>query len=139
MPKLSQQTLEKMFPCPVCGERKRTRQGLSGHIQYKHPPADKQKKQSPLDLTGDTVTSFSDFRDNALTSGFGMEMLEMEEIWKSWQQITTLFKNSNVPYNNSDYKNYLIISLTQMKANQRLYDRLLLELADVIIRMAGYK
>lgn len=36
MPKLSEHTLEKMFPCPYCEEFLRTRQGLSGHIQWKH-------------------------------------------------------------------------------------------------------
>ena len=36
MPKLSQDTLAKRFTCHYCGESLRTRQGLFGHIQFKH-------------------------------------------------------------------------------------------------------
>ena len=36
MPKLSQDALSKMFQCEYCGDLLRTRQGLSGHIQFKH-------------------------------------------------------------------------------------------------------
>ncbi|MDP2719281.1 MAG: hypothetical protein Q8P44_05575, partial [Dehalococcoidia bacterium] len=36
MPKLSQATLEKRFQCGYCAKTLRSRQGLSGHIQFKH-------------------------------------------------------------------------------------------------------
>ena len=36
MPTLSQKTLDKMFECPYCEKLFRTRNGLSGHIQFKH-------------------------------------------------------------------------------------------------------
>ena len=36
MPKLSQDSLKKRFSCQYCDKSFRTRQGLSGHIQFKH-------------------------------------------------------------------------------------------------------
>lgn len=36
MPKLKEDSLKKRFTCQYCGKSFPTRQGLSGHIQFKH-------------------------------------------------------------------------------------------------------
>ena len=54
MPKLTQASLEKRFTCVVCGKSVRSRQGLSGHIQFKHnatmsPPKTAPSRPSSVD------------------------------------------------------------------------------------------
>ena len=126
MPRLSQSTLEKRFQCPHCGETFRTRQGLSGHIQWKHfmgtGAEENDDKQSFLDPIAVQV--------RAEIMGFNKkEIGEMMHILVRWKAIVALVENEHITFNNADYKNYLIVSLAQMRANTRLHQELVSELA----------
>jgi hypothetical protein len=128
MPKLSQQTLEKRFKCPHCGESIRSRQGLSGHIQFKHKPGIPAKKESYEERYLRLGEKIVKFKGHASVAGFNEE--EASEIFLYWERIKTLFELEQITVNNSDFKNYLIVSLAQMRANQRLYKALVADLAD---------
>ena len=128
MPKLSQQTLEKRFKCPFCGESIRSRQGLSGHIQFKHKPVVPAKKESYEEKYLRLGEKSVKFKGYASVVGFNEE--EALEIFLSWERIQTLFELEQITVNNSDFKNYLIVSLALMQANRRLYKAVVTDLAN---------
>jgi hypothetical protein len=121
MPKLSQHTLEKMFKCQICGELLRTRQGLSGHIQWKHNAG---KSQPPIDY--DVI--------NALTKEwekYGKIMLlpdaqirAQENILKNWPIVHVFCKYLKIKLNNTDFKNYILASFARMYECEELEERL---------------
>ncbi|MBN1367369.1 MAG: C2H2-type zinc finger protein [Dehalococcoidales bacterium] len=108
MPKLSNKTLENMFPCPHCAKHFRTRQGLSGHIQFKH-------KQQKNNSTNELMNEIEEMNDIVKT----MVMLKVPQaeinsvilINKRWLEIKALCRYFNITPNNQDYKNYVIFSL----------------------------
>ena len=69
MPKLSKQTLEKRFSCSHCGQTFRTRQGLSGHIQFKHPSEAPAEENSYMQAVLDVFK----FKQRAEIAGFNKE------------------------------------------------------------------
>lgn len=133
MPKLSQQTLEKRFLCSTCGQTFRTRQGLSGHVQYKHSENTK-IKVTAANLFIEAI----EFKKNALTAGFNKsDVDQMLQLWQQWKQITIMLKENNVQVSNTDFKSYLIGYLAQRKANEQLHNQLLQELSELIVRMGN--
>jgi hypothetical protein len=130
MPKLSQDSLNKRFACQYCGGTFRTRQGLSGHIQFKHKSKDKAENKSFLEQAAKMVSDSSDFKKHVLSAGYYEEdMQQMQQIFIIWQHIKILFKEEHLTLNNTDYKNYLIVSLALMQANQQLHQELTKNLA----------
>jgi uncharacterized C2H2 Zn-finger protein len=130
MPKLTQQTLEKRFPCPHCGETFRTRQGLSGHIQFKHPTGTGEETKSNAQLISDMAR----YKTRLELGGFSHEdVSELIHIRASWDYIETLMHaapgGKNIKVGAADFKTYLIVAYAQMLANRRLIDRLNKDLA----------
>lgn len=121
MPKLSEQTLEKRFKCPHCKETLRTRQGLSGHIQFKHPsgtPAEENRNDKVIRET-------SDFIADARIAGFNeKEIYEMGQILVYWMRIKAVVEGKYTKLNDNDLKISLITTLAQIHANHMLFDRI---------------
>lgn len=129
MPKLSQQTLEKRFPCPHCGKTFRTRQGLSGHIQYKHPSGAPAEDNDYINA----VLYTNKFKLGAEVAGFDKEEIsEMVKILAFWHLLKALVEDERTKLNDADFKTYLIVSLSQMKANQLLFNKLQKPLVESI-------
>lgn len=151
MPKLSQRTLEKRFHCPHCSATFRTRQGLSGHIQFKHSagtveainsPEDwiteipRYYKRSPDDWKSDTAMYKSMLEKAGLNK---VEVSEITEILKGWPYIENLVEatliHQNVKISGADFKTYMIVALAQMLANRRLTNQLNKDLSEAISKM----
>ena len=121
MPKLSQQTLDKMFSCPHCGEKIRTRQGLSGHIQFKHKLGT--LKEEPPYVNEVLQAKELKLRAIMLQSS-KEEISELSEILSFWYHLKAIVQDDNIKLNNTDYKTYMIVAMAQMKANRLLYQKL---------------
>ncbi len=129
MPRLSQQTLEKRFLCTHYAKTFRTRQGLSGHIQYKHPSGAPANDNSYVQAVLDAFK----FKQTAEIAGFNKE--DISQIWQivaRWEPIKGLFENEHTKFNDTDLKTYLIVSLARMQANQQLFDKLQQQLGTAI-------
>jgi septum formation topological specificity factor MinE len=132
MPKLSQDTLEKRFPCSTCGKSFRTRQGLSGHVQYKHS-----KGVSPKKITAEEALQVGlHMIESAATAGFSPDQrLELQPIFVFCERIKIFLENEHMTFSKTDAKNCLIISLAQMHANQMLVDQIQREIGKVINKL----
>ena len=60
---------------------------------------------------------------------------EMKQIYAFWNYIIALVENEHIKFNNNDYKNYMIVSLAQMQANQRLMKKLNKKLDSTIVQL----
>jgi len=133
MPKLSEQTIKKRFPCPHCGETFRTRQGLSGHIQFKHPSGTSEETNSSIEWILDVAKYKSLLQLGKFSNE---EVSELTQILGDWGYIERLIglapgvKNTKV--GGADFRTYLIVAYAQMLANQRLIDRLNKNLTEAI-------
>jgi ssDNA-binding Zn-finger/Zn-ribbon topoisomerase 1 len=129
MPKLSNKTLEKMFICPNCGRPLRTRQGLSGHIQFKHQAL----KPTSSSISIDEVTDIQELH-------LAMEVAGMPQFWAEsvplilsrWPSIRIMCDILKLTTNNQDYKNYIISSLARMYENDNFKTELLDELSKLL-------
>ena len=129
MPKLSQKTLEKRFLCKHCQQTFRTRQGLSGHIQYKHKLKPKEDENPYLEMIIDAFK----FRQRSEIAGFNKEQIsEMAQILAYWYVIKGQVEDEHIKLNNSDLKTYLIVSMVQMRSNQWLYRKLATDLSEAM-------
>ena len=110
MPKLSKKTLEKMFVCPTCGEPFRTRQGLSGHRQFKH----KEQQPSEDKLINDLIkmgTLAVVMKKLEFTQTEINLLIPIVQRWLKIKAICTIFE---ITPNKQDYKDYLLRSLTEI-------------------------
>jgi hypothetical protein len=124
MPKLSNKTLEKMFICPNCGKPFRTRQGLSGHIQFKHKV---QKPPASNDIY-DSIRDVQKVEIDMEVAGFTKsEIVPYRQILLSWRSIQKMCEYLKITMNNQDYKTYIISSLARMDQNEDLKKELLAE------------
>jgi hypothetical protein len=134
MPKLSNKTLDKMFICPNCGKPLRTRQGLSGHIQFKHKSELPAEEESFVEKYLGLRDKSLKFKSHASVAGFNEEEIsKMLSIFLSWERIKTFFKLEQINISSLDFKNYLIMSLAEMQANQHLYRTLATDLSNAMV------
>ena len=125
MPKLSEQTIKKRFPCPHCGETFRTRQGLSGHIQFKHHAGTTEETGSPAEWFLDIAMYKKVLQSGEFSTE---EVSELTQILADWGYIKLLIGLApgleNTKVGGADFKAYLIMAYAQMLANRRLKGRL---------------
>ena len=111
MPKLSKNSLEKRFACQHCGKSLRTRQGLSGHIQFKHGDG-----QKSLEVDGSTVPSkvkeIAMFGAAWKLPSSGVKARQI--ILANWLEVQALCKFLNIKLSPQDFKNYFIVRLAQI-------------------------
>jgi len=117
MPELTKNSLEKRFTCHYCGKSIRTRQGLSGHIQFKH--GTKQKHQKPdLTLTVPKAVDLKLWREGLNLSKSTFDAAVDTVIW--WDIVRLFCEVFDIELNQQDLKNYLITSLVQIHQNEQL-------------------
>ncbi len=117
--------LYKGFTCPHSGKALRTRQGLSGHIQFIHEITGqkKSKKEVKFEITmngiSDTLTVWtlgskpSKFEYNAV-----VDMI----LW--WMNVKLLVEGFGLELNEQDLHNYIITSLANIRQNSQLLKQL---------------
>ena len=116
MPKLSENSLQKRFQCDYCGDTFRTRQGLSGHIQFKHHAVYGPGNKTPEIAMGLTqlLIEFSE-RDRSIWRGVShLPQSTTEDILKlldNWKQVLTLFYVLKIELTKEDFKTYLLAGL----------------------------
>jgi len=125
MPKLSAKALEKRFKCDYCGETVRTRQGLSGHIQFKHQahykPVTKTTAHKPAakDTKINKVidTSFISSKQkyiilwrkiNGLTKSTNDDIVKL---FVMWGIVRSFFNTLDIELTEQDFKTYLLAGL----------------------------
>ncbi len=116
MPKLSKETLEKRFQCDYCGETFRTRQGLSGHIQFKHQtlysPITKPTKNTNVNDNYFLLSKKTEcnlwITSNGLTKSTSDTILTL---LANWLTVRRFFKTLDVELTEQDFKTYLLAGL----------------------------
>ena len=133
MPRLTQKTLDKMFPCEYCGKKLRTRQGLAGHVQWVHSirtpgmePMGTEDEEKPDKLVEAVILRRINSESQVLTQAEYMDMVEMRA---DWHFIKHHMQKWNIKLNKADYKNYLLVAMAVMYGNQRLINKLNKELS----------
>ncbi len=116
MPKLSEKTLEKRFHCDYCGETFRTRQGLSGHIQFKHQtPYISVAKNTKVTKNIDTdYISFKQTKIKTWRIGNGLTKSTSDTMVKllvNWGNARSFIKVLDIEITEQDFKTYLLAGL----------------------------
>ena len=109
MPKLSQDSLEKRFTCVHCGATLRTRQGLSGHLQFKHATG-REASQADFEFI------LSKINDLTLLASAGMSAKEVRNrqlILARWVQLGLFCESLGINLDSKDFKNYIVASFIQ--------------------------
>ena len=118
MPKLSAEALAKRFECPYCEKTLRTRQGLSGHIQFKHGSGQQSTEMDAAWLVRQV---------SKIEKAFGSvwELSEAAvrarmEILRVWPEVTALANTIGITLNRQDFKNYFLTRLAQIHSRESL-------------------
>ena len=121
MPKLKEDSLKKRYACPHCEKSFRTRQGLSGHIQFKHQK--KWIKEPDLPPYEEIVRKLKYIEK---LSGFSTvsskDILDMIKYWLEFKLLCSAFK---IEIKQQDLKHYVITNLVQIHQNQRLTEKII--------------
>jgi glutaredoxin len=100
--------LYKGFTCPYCEKDLRTRQGLSGHIHFKHGI-----KQNTLDNDIELVKG--KFEVAVITLGLNEITTQMiEAILENWDKIMLICGELGIDLNKQDFKNYFVTMLANV-------------------------
>jgi hypothetical protein len=110
MPKLSESTLAKRFACSECGKSFRTRQGLSGHIRFKH----KISKPLPGASIADLIQEAKKIKKLMLLAGYSEEESQaFAEILPRWNSMKGKAKLYKIDISNQDFKAYILSSISR--------------------------
>jgi len=116
VPKLSENSLKKRFQCDYCGETFRTRQGLSGHIQFKH-----QTLYIPI-AKNTEITKVND-SDFIMSKHTGIMLWKeinrlpnstkdaIVKLFVNWGEVKGFFDTLDVELTEQDFKTYLLTGL----------------------------
>lgn len=104
--------LAKKFICKYCGKAFRTRQGLSGHIQFRHGAL-----QKPQQIDNTYISS--KIKDVALFGaawGLSKSAIKARQMaLADWLEVRGLCEFLDINVNAQDFKYYLIGRLAQLK------------------------
>ncbi len=103
--------LYKGFTCPYCAKDLRTRQGLSGHIQFKHSI----NQNTPYIATND-IELLKD-KLHASVNIIGLDKTttrKIEIILNNWGIIVTVCEQLDIDLNKQDFKIYFVAGLVDM-------------------------
>ncbi len=106
--------LYKGVTCPYCEKALRTRQGLSGHIQWKHGI-----NQNTPDKALDDIELLEDKLyapiQSVNTIGFGETTINaIEIILDNWKKILAVCEQLDIDLNKQDFKNYFVTMLANV-------------------------
>ena len=121
MPKLKEDSLKKRYTCQYCGKSFPTKQGLSGHIQFKHQK--KWIKEPDLPSLLEIAPKLKYVEDMFETTVPMDDKLDMITYWPEFKSLCLAFK---IELNQQDLKHYVIANLVQIHQNQRLKKKLLM-------------
>ena len=104
--------LAKSFKCPHCEEYFRTRQGLSGHVRFKHGA-----QKEPEDFTSKVASTLMEIEDNKYNTelrcdndGLPPERKQiMIKIVEEWETTVRLSQYLGIGLSPSDFKTYVIV------------------------------
>jgi len=104
--------LAKSFKCQHCEEYFRTRQGLSGHVHFKHGAQEK-----PEDFTSKVASTLMESEDNKYNTelrcdnaGLSLEDKQiMIKIVEEWKTTVRLSQYLGIALSPSDFKTYVIV------------------------------
>lgn len=118
MPKLSTEALAKRFKCPYCEKTLRGRQGLSGHIQFKHGRGQQSSEMDAAWLVRQIGRIEKVF-------GTTMAMPEADvrarmNILKVWPDVIGLANTIGITLNRQDFKNYFLTRLALIHYKESL-------------------
>jgi hypothetical protein len=126
MPKLSKKTLDKRFQCYYCEETFRTRQGLSGHIQFKHQAikyedqaieyeyqaANKKEVKVPEIDMRFLLSKSKHLLTWQATNGLPLQTNKtISNLLTNWFQVRNLFKAHDLKLTEQDLKTYVLAGL----------------------------
>jgi len=103
--------LSKKFLCKQCGNLFRTRQGLSGHIQFKHGT----KKNTLLIAVEDIADLKAILHGVEGILGLSKSTTQMiEAILDNWIKVILICDPLGIDLNKQDFKNYFVARLADM-------------------------
>ena len=103
--------LNKKFPCKQCGNLFRTRQGLSGHIQFKHGT----KQNALLIAADDIVLLKAKLKVEGAVLGLSGSTTQMiEAIFDNWLKVVFICYPLGIDLNKQDFKNYFVARLADI-------------------------
>ena len=138
MPKLNQRSLEKRHTCPYCGISLRTRQGMSGHIQFLHQisPIGNQSPQGVVQPAPQPAGGNS-YSDEMLLLKMRMTLWQEREndypsrdikqgndIFHRWFVLKSYFSIIGIKLNDDDFKNFFIqnFGISNSMSNQEMQE-----------------
>ena len=107
MPKLSKNSLEKRFTCQYCADSLRTRQGLSGHIQFKH--ATSKKKSNTIDIAEDVENKHNIWKVCVQTIGYPPEVSQAgDRLIRKWRILQYYCHLLGTDLDDKDFKYFIL-------------------------------
>ncbi len=103
--------LNKKFPCKQCGKLFRTRQGLSGHIQFKHG-----KKQNTLLIAANDIVLIK-AKLKAIEGIMNLPVSKtqmIDAILNNWLKVVYICDSAGIDLNKQDFKNYFVARVADM-------------------------
>ncbi len=132
MPRLSQQTLEKRFQCPHCGVTVRTRQGLSGHIQYKHPKGSVKKPASIIEAANGIKNNEKFYKSMGMSDA---QIADLTMVSREWVLITALMEDEKFKLNDNDFKTFQLMAYAILASEKRLKNWMTHEFSEEIAKL----
>jgi len=120
MPKLKEDSLKKRYTCKYCDKSFPTKQGLAGHIQFKH-----QKKfiKKPDLSPSEIVPKLKEVQYIIESPTVPLEdTVDMIKYWTEFEFLCDAFK---IELNQQDLKHYVIANLVQIHQNRRLKEKII--------------
>jgi len=128
MPGLSKKTLEKRFQCDYCGETFRTRQGLSGHVQFKHQALNKPETgYAPFGLVTKAMSSKAVDKKTGITKEKITKVIDTDFILSKQIEINLWRKSNGLAKSTSDDLVKLLIRWGSVRG---FFDMLDIELTE---------
>jgi len=103
--------LNKKFLCKQCGNLFRTRQGLSGHIQFKHGT-----KKNPLQIAAEDILDIK-IKLKAIEGIMNLPKPTtkmIEAILDNWLEVVYICSPLGIDLNKQDFKSYFVARLADM-------------------------
>jgi len=118
----SKDPLAKKFICKYCGKAFRTRQGISGHIQFRHGAL-----QKPQQIDAQYLLSKA-LDIEIWETGCGLPESTMQATrtaLRTWLHVKMFCDTIGIDLNKQDFKNYLMAGLASVYQNESLKEELL--------------
>jgi hypothetical protein len=125
MPKLTQESLNKRYTCEYCGKSIRSRQGLSGHIQFLHQgtgQTTQPAKEKVLDVDAKFIREkYSHWLRVWQLAEVPESKIELYTgIAGAWPEVRLFLKGMDLTTTVEDFKIHVISSIAAARERRRL-------------------